>query len=42
VWLGLRAEARRSDPSFDLTTWHRRALALGPMGLEQLRHELAV
>jgi uncharacterized protein (DUF885 family) len=42
VWLGLRADARRSDPSFDLTTWHRRALALGPMGLDQLRHELAV
>jgi len=40
VWLDLRAEARRADPAFDLATWHRRALALGPMGLEQLRNEL--
>jgi uncharacterized protein (DUF885 family) len=39
VWLECRENARRR-PGFDLAAWHRRALALGPLGLDQLRREL--
>jgi uncharacterized protein (DUF885 family) len=38
-WMAIRDEARK-DPAFDLKAWHMRALALGPMGLDQLRREL--
>ena len=42
VWLGARQTARqRAGDAFDLKTFHARALNLGPMGLEQLRRELA-
>jgi uncharacterized protein (DUF885 family) len=42
VWLECRDEARRrANGSFDLKTFHSRALELGPMGLDQLRDELA-
>jgi len=40
VWLECRESARR-QPGFDLAAWHRQALALGPLGLDQLRRELA-
>jgi len=41
-WLGARDDARaRAGASFDLKTFHARALDLGPMGLSQLRRELA-
>lgn len=39
VWLGVREELR-TRPGFDLKAFHRRALDLGPMGLDQLRREL--
>jgi uncharacterized protein (DUF885 family) len=35
AWLAARAEARRR-PGFDLKRWHTAALALGPVGLDQL------
>ncbi|WP_455410094.1 DUF885 domain-containing protein [Streptomyces hiroshimensis] len=42
VWLEAREEARRRDgAAFDLKQFHRRALDLGPMGLDLLRAELA-
>lgn len=42
VWLEARDDARsRHGDRFDLKEFHRRALDLGPMGLEQLQHELA-
>jgi uncharacterized protein (DUF885 family) len=42
VWLGARDAARqRRGDSFDLKEFHRRALDLGPMGLDQLDAELA-
>jgi uncharacterized protein (DUF885 family) len=42
VWLAARATARQQEgDTFDLKTFHARALNLGPMGLEQLRRELA-
>jgi len=42
VWLGARDEARqRAGDAFDLKDFHARALNLGPMGLDQLRRELA-
>ncbi|MBO2457052.1 DUF885 domain-containing protein [Actinomadura sp. LCR2-06] len=42
VWLEGRAEARRrAGGAFDLKEFHRRALDLGPMGLDLLRRELA-
>jgi uncharacterized protein (DUF885 family) len=42
VWLQAREEARRRDgAAFDLKRFHRRALDLGPMGLDLLRAELA-
>ncbi|WP_336319911.1 DUF885 domain-containing protein [Streptomyces lavendofoliae] len=41
VWLEAREEARRRDgAAFDLKRFHRRALDLGPMGLDLLRAEL--
>jgi uncharacterized protein (DUF885 family) len=41
-WLAARDEAKRRDgASFDLKRFHTEALALGPMGLDQLRRELA-
>ncbi|MFG2001422.1 DUF885 domain-containing protein [Spirillospora sp. NPDC048911] len=42
VWLEAREAARRRDgAAFDLKAFHRRALDLGPMGLDMLRAELA-
>ncbi len=41
-WLAARAESKRLlGASFDLKEWHTRALELGPMGLQQMRRELA-
>ncbi|MET0919889.1 MAG: DUF885 domain-containing protein [Acidimicrobiia bacterium] len=42
VWLQGRDDARsRAGSAFDLKEFHRAALDLGPMGLDQLRTELA-
>ena len=42
VWLDSRADARkRHGDSFDLKAWHKFALDLGSMGLDQLQRELA-
>ncbi len=42
VWLETREAARRRDgPAFDLKRFHKKALDLGPMGLDLLRAELA-
>jgi uncharacterized protein (DUF885 family) len=42
VWLECRDDARaRAEGEFDLKAFHSRALELGPMGLDQLREELA-
>jgi uncharacterized protein (DUF885 family) len=42
VWLDSREEAgRRLGADFDLKAFHRAALDLGGMGLDQLHHELA-
>lgn len=42
VWLDCRDDARkRANGTFDLKAFHSRALELGPMGLDQLRDELA-
>ena len=42
AWLEARKEAEtRKGPSFDLKEFHNRALNLGPMGLDQLKRELA-
>ncbi|WP_021597730.1 DUF885 domain-containing protein [Actinomadura welshii] len=42
VWLEAQEEARRrAGAGFDLKEFHRRALDLGPMGLDRLRAELA-
>ncbi|MGI5201146.1 DUF885 domain-containing protein [Spirillospora sp. CA-108201] len=42
VWLEAREAARRREGAgFDLKEFHRRALDLGPMGLDLLRAELA-
>ena len=41
-WLAAREESkRRLGSAFDLKRWHTRALELGPMGLEQMRREMA-
>jgi uncharacterized protein (DUF885 family) len=40
VWLECREAAAR-QAGFDLPAWHQRALSLGPLGLDQLRRELA-
>jgi uncharacterized protein (DUF885 family) len=42
VWLAAREEARTAaGDSFDLKAWHMKALALGSVGLDVLRAELA-
>ena len=42
VWLAAREDARaREGAAFDLKTWHMHALALGSVGLDVLRDELA-
>ena len=42
VWLAARVEAQqRHGSAFDLKAWHSYALALGSMGLDPLRAELA-
>ena len=41
-WLAGREAARTAaGESFDLRSWHARALALGPLGLDRLERELA-
>jgi uncharacterized protein (DUF885 family) len=41
-WLAGRDAARRAGgPAFDLKRWHTDALALGPLGLDDLERELA-
>ena len=41
VWLEGREAARAAaGAAFDLKAWHARALALGPLGLDDLRREL--
>ncbi|MGZ6896341.1 MAG: DUF885 domain-containing protein [Acidimicrobiia bacterium] len=42
VWLECREDAKsRRGSDFDLKDWHRRALDLGSMGLDQFRAEMA-
>jgi uncharacterized protein (DUF885 family) len=42
VWLDARSDARRRlGPAFDLKAWHAHALALGPMGLDPFKKEMA-
>jgi uncharacterized protein (DUF885 family) len=42
IWLAAREDARAAEgDAFDLKAWHMRALALGSVGLEVLRAELA-
>ena len=42
VWLEARIAARsRHGANFNLKEWHNTALLLGPMGLEQMKRELA-
>ncbi len=42
TWLECRADAKdRRGPAFDLKDWHRYALDLGSMGLDQFRAEMA-
>jgi uncharacterized protein (DUF885 family) len=42
VWLRGREEARRRQgPAFDLKGWHAKALALGPLGIDDLAAEFA-
>ena len=42
VWLDARAEAKsHKAANFDLKAWHNSALSLGPMGLAQMKRELA-
>ncbi|HVC71749.1 MAG TPA: DUF885 domain-containing protein [Acidimicrobiales bacterium] len=42
VWLETREQTRRRlGPAFDLKAWHAHALALGPMGLDAFRTEMA-
>ncbi len=42
-WLSARADAqRRMGASFDLKGFHTRALNMGPMGLAQMRREMAM
>ena len=41
-WEAARADAvARDGAAFDLKAWHTKALALGAIGLDQLRAELA-
>lgn len=42
VWLEARAESKAATgDNFDLKQWHNNALALGPMGLEQMKREMS-
>ena len=42
TWLESREASRaRQGAAFELKAWHKKALELGPMGLEQLRREMA-
>ena len=41
AWLAAREDARATRGVFDLKAWHMRALALGSVGLDVLRDELA-
>jgi uncharacterized protein (DUF885 family) len=42
VWLQAREDAREAaGDAFDLKAWHMKALALGSVGLDVLRDELA-
>jgi uncharacterized protein (DUF885 family) len=42
VWLAAREDARAAQgENFDLKTWHMKALALGSVGLDVLRRQLA-
>jgi uncharacterized protein (DUF885 family) len=42
AWLEAREGAKgKLGPRFDLKAWHNHALNLGPMGLAQLRREMA-
>jgi uncharacterized protein (DUF885 family) len=41
VWLAAREDARSGQSDFDLKSWHMNALALGSVGLDVLRAELA-
>jgi uncharacterized protein (DUF885 family) len=42
VWLEMREDARRRlGPAFDMKAWHAHALALGPMGLDPFRKQMA-
>ena len=42
VWLECRADAHaRHGAEFSLKDWHRHALNLGSMGLDQFRSEMA-
>jgi uncharacterized protein (DUF885 family) len=41
AWLQARDRARQADPGFDLRDWHRSALAIGNVGLDQLDRELS-
>jgi uncharacterized protein (DUF885 family) len=41
-WLAARASSRqKAGPNFNLKEWHNRALRLGPMGLAQMKREMA-
>ncbi len=41
-WLAAREDSkRRNGAEFDLKRWHTRALSIGPMGLAQMRREMA-
>ena len=41
LWLAVRDEAKqRRGAAFDLKTFHRQVLELGPMGLDMLRSEI--
>jgi uncharacterized protein (DUF885 family) len=41
-WVAARDDAKaREGAAFDLRAWHTKALRLGPMGLDQMRAELA-
>lgn len=43
LWLSAREDAhRRHGDAFDLKEFHRRALEMGPMGLDTLREQLAL
>jgi uncharacterized protein (DUF885 family) len=42
AWLDARSDAKtRAGAQFDLKQFHTRALNLGPMGLDQMKREMA-